>query len=92
VSSSPYSSERHKPFDPDISEEDRRLADEVSEDYDQRRQAEAETRNQKLQQIIDGGTPSFENSSAAPRTGWRCAGSCVMSRLPSTSFFSRPKA
>jgi hypothetical protein len=55
VSSSPYSSERHKPFDLDISEEDRRLADEVSEDYDQRRQAEAETRNQKLQQIIDGG-------------------------------------
>jgi hypothetical protein len=55
VSSSPYSSERHKPFDPDISEEDRRLADEVSEDYDQRRQAEAETRNQKLQQIIDEG-------------------------------------
>jgi hypothetical protein len=55
VSSSPYSSERHKPFDPDISEEDRRLADEVSEDYDQRRQAEAETRNQQLQQIIDGG-------------------------------------
>jgi hypothetical protein len=55
VSSSQYSSERHKPFDLDISEEDRRLADEVSEDYDQRRQAEAETRNQKLQQIIDGG-------------------------------------
>jgi hypothetical protein len=48
VSSSQYSSERHKPFDLDISEEDRRLADEVSEDYDQRRQAEAETRNQKL--------------------------------------------
>jgi hypothetical protein len=53
VSSSPYSSERYKPFDPDISEEDRRLADEVSEDYDRRRLAEAETRNQEVQQIID---------------------------------------
>jgi hypothetical protein len=53
VSSSPYSSERYKPFDPDISEEDRRLADEVSEDYDRRRLAEAKTRNRKLQQVID---------------------------------------
>ena len=53
MSSSPYSSERYKPFDPDISEEDRRLADEVSEDYDRRRLAEAETRNQEVQQIID---------------------------------------
>jgi hypothetical protein len=53
VPSSPYSSERYKPFDPDISEEDRRLADEVSEDYDRRRLAEAKTRNQKLQQVID---------------------------------------
>ncbi len=55
MSSSLYSSERHKPFDLDISEEDRRLANEVSEDYDRRRLAEAETRNQELHQIIDGG-------------------------------------
>ena len=91
MSSCPYSSERYKPFDPDTSEEDRRLANEVSEDYDRRRLAEAETRNQELQQIIDGGTTRFENS-WAPRTGWRCAGSCEMSRLTSTIFFSRPKA
>jgi hypothetical protein len=91
VSRNLYSSERYKAFNPDISEEDRRRADEVSEDYDQRRQADAETRNQKVQQIIDGETPRFENSSA-PRTGWRCAGSCVMSGLPSTSFLSHPKA
>jgi len=48
-----YFSERYKPFDPDVSEKDRRLADEVSEDYDRRRQAEAEKRARELQQIVD---------------------------------------
>jgi hypothetical protein len=59
--SSPYSGERYIPFDPDVPEKDRRLADEVSEEYDRRQQAAAEKRNQKLQQIIDQANYEIRN-------------------------------
>ena len=50
-----YFSERYMPFDPDVSEKDRRTMDEVSEDYDRRMRDVADARAKKVSEIVERG-------------------------------------
>lgn len=55
MSSGHYVSNGYMPFDPDVPEEDRRLAAEVGADYDRRRRADVEARAERIDAILDRG-------------------------------------
>jgi hypothetical protein len=50
-----YFSERYMPFDPDVPEKDRRMMDEISEDYDRRMRDAADARAKKVSEIVERG-------------------------------------
>jgi hypothetical protein len=53
MSAGQYFSQHYMPFDPDVAEADRRMAEEVAEDYDDRQRNAAEARGDRLSEIVE---------------------------------------